>query len=127
VSDAQSKLVLVVDDDASVRALVAKALGAKGYEVIEAVDGMAASTLLGNMSRPPHLLICDVMMPTIDGFSLARLVQRRKELKGMPIIFLTARTQPHDIVEGINLGARYYVQKPFKLQELTDKVDKLLR
>jgi DNA-binding response OmpR family regulator len=127
VGEAGAKVVLVVDDDASVRTLLAKALGAKGYEVLQAADGMAASKLLGDMSRPPHLLICDVMMPTIDGFSLARLIQRRPELKGMPIIFVTARAQPYDIVEGINLGARYYVQKPFKLQELTDKVEKLLK
>lgn len=127
VGDVQPKLVLVVDDDAAVRTLVAKALQAKGYEVRQAADGMAASELLGSMTRQPDLLICDVMMPTVDGFSLVRLIKARAELRGMPIIFLTARTQPNDLVQGINLGARHYVQKPFKLQELIDKVDKSLR
>jgi len=124
---ARRKLVLVVDDDASVRTLVAKALLAKGYEVEEAADGMIASELLGRMKQIPDLLICDVMMPTIDGFSLARLVKAHKELRSIPIIFLTAKTQPADLMTGISLGARHYVQKPFSIIDLLDKVAKSIR
>ncbi|MDP9002662.1 MAG: response regulator [Myxococcota bacterium] len=122
----QRKLVLVVDDDEAVRSLVTKTLQAKGYEVQQAANGMAASELLGTMERQPDLLICDVMMPLVDGYSLVRLLRTHAELKSMPIIFLTARTQPEDLVIGINLGARHYVQKPFKLQELIDKVERSL-
>ena len=121
------RLVLVVDDDPSVRTLVAKALQTQGYEVAEAKDGLAASELLGTMARNPDLMICDVMMPTIDGFSLARLVKSRKELRSMPIIFLTAKAQAADVKIGISLGARHYVQKPFSIKDLLDKVDKTLR
>jgi DNA-binding response OmpR family regulator len=121
------KLVLVVDDDASVRVLVSKALQAKGYEVKEASDGLAASEALGAMTRPPDLMICDVMMPTIDGFSLARLVKQHAELRAMPIIFLTAKSQPSDVVQGIQLGARHYIQKPFSIKDLLDKVEKTIR
>ena len=121
------KLVLVVDDDASVRTMVSKALQAKGYDVQEAADGLIASELLGRMAQPPDLLICDVMMPTIDGFSLARLVKGHKELRSIPIIFLTARTQPADLKLGISLGARHYVQKPFSVVDLLDKVAKSIR
>ncbi len=124
---ARRKLVLVVDDDASVRTLVTKALLAKGYEVQEAADGMIASELLGRMKQLPDLLICDVMMPTIDGFSLARLVKAHKELRSIPIIFLTAKTQPADLMTGISLGARHYVQKPFSIIDLLDKVAKSVR
>jgi DNA-binding response OmpR family regulator len=127
VVEAQSKLVLVVDDDPSVCDLVVKTLRAKGYEVEQASDGLAASKRLGEPGRRPDLLICDVMMPTIDGFSLARLVKAREELRDMPIIFLTARTHINDLLEGINLGARHYVQKPFKINDLIDKVEKSLR
>ena len=74
------KLVFVVDDDASIRTLVVKALKAKGYDVIEAEDGLKASEMLGSLTRMPDLLILDVMMPTIDGFSLARLIKHQKEL-----------------------------------------------
>jgi two-component system, chemotaxis family, chemotaxis protein CheY len=127
VSELQSKLVLVVDDDLSVRTMLVKALTAKGYRVEQAADGLAASELLGRMARAPDLLICDVMMPTIDGFSLARLIKTRPELRGMPIIFLTARTQPADVVNGINLGARHYVQKPFNVKDLMTKVEMSMR
>jgi len=121
------KLVLVVDDEESVRTLVVKALEAKGYETRQAADGLAASELLGQLDRPPDLLICDVMMPTIDGYSLVRLIKGQKALSSIPIIFLTAKTAPADLVQGIKLGARHYVQKPFSVKDLLDKVEKTIR
>jgi CheY-like chemotaxis protein len=121
------KLVLVVDDDASVRTLVTKALQSKGYEVQEAADGMLASELLGRMKQMPDLMICDVMMPTVDGFSLARMIKGHKELRSIPIIFLTAKTQPADLMMGISLGARHYVQKPFSIVDLLTKVATSIR
>ena len=120
------RLVLVVDDDASVRTLVGKALTATGYEVIEAADGLSASEVLGRADRPPDLIICDVMMPNFDGFSFARLVKSRTELRGIPFIFLTAKGQPGDVARGIGLGARHYVQKPFSVKDLLDKVHKTI-
>jgi CheY-like chemotaxis protein len=124
---ARRKLVLVVDDDPSVRKLVTTALQSKGYDVEQAADGMAASELLGRMTQPPDLMICDVMMPTIDGFTLARMIKGHKELRSIPIIFLTAKTQPADLKTGIALGARHYVQKPFSIVDLLDKVAKSIR
>lgn len=124
--DSRTKLVFVVDDDAALRSLLAKALEAKGYQVTQAANGLEASELLGRMARRPDLLICDVMMPVIDGFSFARIVKRHAELQAMPLIFLTGRTQPVDLVHGINLGARHYVQKPFSMRHLMDKVEKAL-
>ena len=126
-SSERRKLVLVVEDDASVRRLVTKALQARGYEVEQAADGLLASELLGRMTRVPDLLICDVMMPTIDGFSLARMIKAQKELKAIPIIFLTAKTQPGDLMTGISLGARHYVQKPFSIVDLLSKVASSIR
>jgi DNA-binding response OmpR family regulator len=125
--DSRPKLVFVVDDDAALRSMLAKALEAKGHQVAQAANGLEASELLGRMARPPDLLICDVMMPIIDGFSFARLIKRQAELQGMPLIFLTARAQPVDLVHGINLGARHYVQKPFSMKYLMEKVEKALR
>jgi DNA-binding response OmpR family regulator len=121
------KVVLVVDDDPTVRKMVARALETRSYDVREAGDGLAASELLGQIDHLPDLLICDVMMPLFDGFSLARLIKARPELHAMPIIFLTAKAQPHDVATGISLGARYYVQKPFSIKDLLDKVDKTVR
>lgn len=118
------KLVLVADDDQAIRDMVGKALKAKGYEVILAKDGLEASELLG---RKPDLFICDVMMPSFDGFTLAKLVKGHEELRKMPIIFLTAKTQPKDLAQGIALGARHYMTKPFSIKDLLDKVEKTLR
>ena len=113
------KLVLVVDDDTSVRTLISKALQAKGYDVKECPDGMAASEALGTLSRPPDLMICDVMMPTIDGFTLARLVKQHSELRTMPIIFLTALHHDELFVQrGYDTGAVDYLSKPFTVEAL---------
>jgi DNA-binding response OmpR family regulator len=127
MSQTARKVVFVVDDDPSIRTLVVKALTFKGYDVVEAEDGLKASEALGRMKKLPDLMICDVMMPTIDGFSLARMVKSHDELKGMPIIFLTAKTQPRDQATGISLGARHYMQKPFNIHELLEKVEKTIR
>jgi CheY-like chemotaxis protein len=118
------KLVLVVDDDQAIRDMVGKALTAKGYDVLLAKDGLEASELL---PRRPELLICDVMMPNFDGFTLARLVKTHPELRAMPIIFLTAKAQPKDMATGISLGARHYVTKPFSIKDLLEKVEKSIR
>jgi DNA-binding response OmpR family regulator len=123
---ASSKLVLVVEDDPSVCDLVAKALKAKGFQVQQAPDGLTASRMFTS-ARLPDLVICDVMMPAMDGLSLARLMKERAELRAIPIIFLTARTGPKDLIQGIRAGARHYVQKPFKLQDLMEKVERCLR
>jgi DNA-binding response OmpR family regulator len=123
---AARKTVLVVEDDAAIRALVVKALQSAGYAVEQAADGMAAAELLGTVPRAPDLLVCDVMMPTIDGFSLARLVKSRAELRTMPIIFLTGKAAPADVARGINIGARHYMAKPFSVKDLLERVRKLI-
>ncbi len=121
------KLVLVVDDDLAVRTLVVKALGSKGYETAEAGDGLMASELLGSLGRVPDLLICDVMMPSVDGLALAKLLRSKPEFHALPIIFLTAKNSFADVVQGIQAGARHYVQKPFSVKDLLEKVEKTLR
>ncbi len=118
------KLVLVADDDQAIRDMVGKALTAKGYDVLLAKDGLEASEMLG---KKPDLFVCDVMMPSFDGFTLAKLVKAHDELRKMPIIFLTAKTQPKDLATGIALGARHYVTKPFSIKDLLDKVEKSLK
>ena len=120
----KKKLVLVVEDDASVRELVAKALGTK-YTVLTAPDGMAASELLGSTDAP-DLLICDVMMPKVDGFSFVRSIKADPKFANMDVIFLTAKGGAPALVQGIQLGARHFISKPFNVKDLVDKVAKLL-
>ena len=119
------KTILVVDDDRAIRDLVSKALSTR-YNVVVAEDGIAASEILGRQPLP-DLMVCDVMMPKIDGFSLAKLVRSTPALAKLPIVFMTAKTAPAAVVEGIRLGAKHYIQKPFAIKDLLDKVDKLLQ
>ena len=125
MSGKSAKTILVVDDDAAIRDLVVKALRTR-YNVVAAADGIAASEIL---ARPPlpDLMVCDVMMPRVDGFSLAKLVRSKPELAKLPIIFLTAKSGPAAVVEGIRLGAKHFILKPFAIKDLLEKVEKLLQ
>jgi DNA-binding response OmpR family regulator len=120
-----SRTILVVEDDETIRAMVVRALSSR-YKMVEATDGMQASELLTQMD-PPALIICDVMMPRVDGFSLVRLLRKDDKLKGTPVLFLTAKSGPTDVTHGIGLGARHYMTKPFKLPELVERVEKLVK
>jgi DNA-binding response OmpR family regulator len=119
------KRILVVDDDAQMRELVSRALEID-YAVDTATDPTDASTLLTRIPVP-DLIVCDVMMPKIDGFRFIEGLKKQKGYERVPVIFLTAKASPLDVVHGINVGARHYVTKPFKLQDLLAKVGKILK
>jgi DNA-binding response OmpR family regulator len=113
-------VVMVIDDDADIRALIVRALGAT-HTVYEAGDGEEARTMLGAMPAP-DAIVCDIMMPRLDGLTLAQHLRKDKALKRVPILFLTARSAALDVIAGINVGARHYVTKPFKVADLVAKV-----
>src|SRR5260221_14494530 len=87
------KTVLVVDDDAATRRLVTMVLS-KRYAVLEAGDALAATDLLARGSATVDLLICDVMMPIFDGFSLVKSLRAEPRLKGLEVIFISGKTAP---------------------------------
>ena len=120
----QKKLILVAEDDDSVRTMLHRALST-AYVVETASDGLATLRRLGEMPLP-DLLICDIMMPGADGLTVARRIKANAVTRQMPIIFLTARTTPSDVIQGIQAGARHYVTKPFKLDDLMQKVRKIV-
>ncbi len=120
-----SKIVLVVEDDESVRAMLVRALGIS-YTVHEACDGVAAMEIL-RKGTLPDVILCDVMMPRMNGYALARVIKADPVLKGIPIVFLTARSSAKDIVEGINAGARHYIAKPFSVRDVLDKIGKIVK
>ncbi len=124
-SSAGSRLkILVVDDEPEVRALVSRLLS-QSYEVTQAVDGADALDRLLSGDHP-DLIVCDVMMPRMDGLTFAKELKRDPKLARIPIVMLTAKTRASDMVEGINAGARSYITKPFKSEELLGKVRKAL-
>lgn len=95
--------------------------------VQSAADGQQALEILQASKRPPDLVITDVMMPRLDGHGLAKAMRADERLSRVPIIMLTAKSGPMDVIGGINAGAKHYVTKPFKADDLLSKVRKLLR
>lgn len=120
---APKKRVLVVEDDDAIATMITKMLGTV-YEVERAANGSqglaAASRFL------PQLVVLDVMMPGLDGYATAQRLRAVPELKNVAIIFLTAKGGPMDVVKGIQAGARFYLTKPFKMDDLLTKVRKAL-
>jgi len=117
--------VLVADDDAWILRMVATVLEKRGYSVETAVDGEDA--LARALARTPDLLITDVMMPKVDGWSLVRQLRAHSALAMLPVIFLTALSSEDDRIRGFRLGADDYVTKPFRFEELDLRVAKTLR
>lgn len=93
-------------------------------DVVTAVDGQDA--LEKARSRTPDVVVTDLMMPRMDGLTLAKQLKHDPHLARVPVVMLTARTGPRDVIAGINAGARFYVTKPFKTEELILKVRKAL-
>jgi CheY-like chemotaxis protein len=121
----QEKHILVAEDDADLRKLIVLSLRGLG-QIFEVGNGADALKWLRE-NGPPDLFVTDLMMPGLDGLSLSRLIKRDEKLARLPIIVLTAKDSPKDVVEGINAGARHYLTKPFKRDELVEKAKKLLR
>jgi DNA-binding response OmpR family regulator len=104
--------------------MIVRALGVR-YTVYEAGNGKEAKEMLAAIPTPAAL-VCDVMMPLMNGLQLVRNLRRDPVFSRIPVLFLTARSRAGDVVEGINAGARYYMTKPFKLTELVTKVDAMI-
>ena len=114
--------ILVVEDDARIRRVVALALTSEGFRVTEAETGEACLALLAGGSF--DVILLDVMLPGRDGFDVCRSIRHQSEA---PIIMVTARTDSHDVVAGLEAGADDYVTKPFVAKELSARIRALLR
>ena len=115
--------VLVVDDEESITELVSMALRYEGFEVETASAGYAALEQLAKFR--PDLVVLDVMLPDVDGFTIAERV--RRERRDVPVLFLTARDATEDKVRGLTIGGDDYVTKPFSVAELVARVQAVLR
>jgi DNA-binding response OmpR family regulator len=117
-----SSKILVVDDEPTVREIVAGYLRRDGHEVAEAGDGVTALELLD--ADPPDLVVLDMMLPGVNGLDVLRRVRADSDI---PVIMLTARAEESDRVAGLELGADDYVVKPFSPRELAARVNGVLR
>jgi len=115
--------VLVIDDNAVIRTLVRSHLE-PDYRVVEGEEGTAGYNLATTLL--PDLVITDVMMPEMDGFELCRAIKQDPNIDHIPVIFLTARADSEDKVEGLDVGADAYLTKPFEPEELVARVENLI-
>ncbi len=115
--------ILVVEDEPSLRQLLANNLTFEGYTVDAVADGIPA--LASQQARPADLIILDLMLPEMDGFRVLRALRERQDQ--VPVLMLTARGAENDRVQGLSLGADDYLVKPFSVLELVARVKAILR
>jgi two-component system chemotaxis response regulator CheY len=118
------KLIMVIDDSVSLREVVGISLRSAGYEVIEACDGKDALSKLNG--RKVQLMICDVNMPVMDGISFVKEVKQLPRHRYVPIIMLTTESRESRKVEGQLAGAKAWVVKPFRPEQMLRAVSKLI-
>jgi len=117
--------ILIVEDDTDLQLLLKNILR-REYDVLMADNGLEALKVLENDPKP-DLIIADIMMPILDGLTMVDAVKKHKETRDIPVIFLTAKSTPKDVIEGISAGAKFYITKPFKIDDLQAKIKKTLK
>ncbi len=122
---APSPTILVVEDEDSIRELIVTLLIAEDYQVLEAENGQVGVGIA--IENRPDLIICDIMMPGLDGYGVLEILQADPETETIPFIFLTAKGTKENIRQGMNLGADDYLTKPFTTHELLDAIKTRLR
>jgi len=119
------KKILVIEDTLDVRETLEEVLELSGYEVATAEDGtVGVSKALKN---PPDIIICDVMMPKLDGYGVLNILSKKPATADIPFIFLTAKADKADLRRGMNLGADDYITKPFYKDELLQVIETRLK
>lgn len=121
----EHKRLLLIDDDPNLILLVKDYLEFRGYQVITAENGQEALEVLDQ--EMPDMIICDVMMPQMDGYSLVEHVRKNPRTSWIPVLFLSAKGQSQDRVKGLNTGADVYMVKPFEPEELVAQVESSLK
>lgn len=117
--------ILVIDDDSAINELIKVNLELAGYRVIQAFDGIKGFALC--KQELPCLVVLDVMMPEVDGFTVAQRIRKNPETAEVPILMLTALSQINDKVKGFDIGVDDYLVKPFEMDELLVRVRALLK
>ncbi len=120
-----TRTILVVDDEPDIQMVLSARLEAAGYRVETSGTGLEALNRI--RSNPPDLVILDLMLPGMDGFAVCAMLKRDQRYRHIPIIILSARSQPQDRQTGKDLGADAYLTKPFQPQELLGTVSRLLQ
>lgn len=117
--------ILVIDDDNSINELIKINLELAGYKIIQALDGIKGFALA--KQELPNVIVLDVMMPEVDGFTVAQRIRQNDSTKNIPILMLTALSQINDKVKGFDIGVDDYLVKPFEMDELKVRIRALLK
>ncbi|MGF1600420.1 MAG: response regulator transcription factor [Thermosynechococcaceae cyanobacterium] len=125
LSTTEQNKLLLIDDDPNLILLVKDYLELRGYEVVTAKNGREALRVLEQ--DLPSLIICDVMMPEMDGYSFVKRVRENPQTNWLPVLFLSAKGQIQDRVTGLNTGADVYMVKPFEPDELVAQIEASLK
>lgn len=115
--------ILLAEDEPALGQIVTESLETRGFKVTHVLNGAVAFEKFKEIA--PDIMVLDVMMPQLDGFSLAKKI--REENDTIPIIFLTAKSQTEDVLEGFNIGGNDYLKKPFSMEELIVRINNLLQ
>lgn len=116
--------ILIIEDETQIRDNLVRFLRLEGHEVESAPDGLAGLTAIRR--KPPQLIICDFMMPRMNGFQVLAALQDDAVLKTIPFIMLSASAEPERLQQAIALGAKAYVTKPFQLEQLRVLLERYL-
>jgi len=119
------KTILIIEDDQLIRESIVELLETRSYRVLSAGNGIEGISVA--IENQPDLIVCDVMMPGLDGYEVVASIRNEKKLAEVPFIFLSAKTQRLDLRKAMNLGADDYLTKPFKAQELFEAIEARLK
>ena len=120
-------MIWCVEDDASIRDIAVYALSSVGFAARGFEDGSSFYAAITGEEEEPQLIVLDVMLPGIDGIELLRRIRANAALKQIPIVMATAKGSEYDKIQGLDLGADYYLTKPFGVMELISCVKAVLR
>ncbi|MEM1119773.1 MAG: response regulator [Bacteroidota bacterium] len=119
------KNILVIEDNPEVREIIEEVLDLSGYVVDTAENGSTGAKKA--ITNPPDLILCDIMMPKLDGYGVLNILSKRPETAKIPFVFLTAKSEKEDFRRGMNLGADDYITKPFYKDELLQVIETRLK
>src|ERR1051326_5480975 len=115
------KSILVIDDNNDIRENTAEILDLAGYKTFTAENGKKGVDMA--VREKPDVIVCDIMMPELDGYGVLHLVRKNLETQNIPFIFLTAKTERSDFRKGMEMGADDYITKPFEDIELLNAIE----
>lgn len=121
----EPKIILVIEDDESMQNVIKRIFDQDGYELRLASDGTELTGILDEVT--PDVILMDIGLPWINGFELAELIKNHREMKRIPIIFVSGQASEQDVTRAYQIGADDFIKKPFDIEQLKESVTKQLQ